>query len=248
MSVKSFAFLFRVDDLRRRAIFTWIAKNFEYDDLRAKEQCERMMDLSLQGFRKVSHQLPWETLKKGTGTSRDFAALYAALAKGCGLSSKVIQGLAKGTAFISFFLTELVLQPLELSRLANMYHAWNVVSLEYGDKLIDVTLGMGNWTRASFELEPSFMPSYFVRSNEDFRFTHFPMQSMLDYHFKDPINHQAFVLPINHFLEGHEPPRILVEERFGLRLSDCEPSRIINYHKIHGQFPPVIYNLEKRDC
>lgn len=139
---------------KARAIFTWLHHNIDYNT---------------QAFfsGNVRASTPQSTLQTGLAVCEGYAALFANLATYAGLESMVISGHGKGFGFQALA-PGAPLPPYEGN------HAWNVVKIDEGWKLIDSCWGSGAVQGANMPYIRRFAPERFTQSNEEFGLDHFP--------------------------------------------------------------------------
>ncbi|KAF4551170.1 Hypothetical protein D9617_14g076260 [Elsinoe fawcettii] len=139
---------------KARAIFTWLHHNIAYNT-------------SAFFSNNVQPSTPSSTISTGLAVCEGYASLFTCLATHAGLQSRVIGGHGKGYGYT----------PLSPSSPIPPYesgHAWNVVLIDEGWKLLDACWGAGTVDGATQAYTKGFNPSEFTKTNEDFGRTHFP--------------------------------------------------------------------------
>ena len=110
---------------------------------------------------------PQSTLQSGLAVCEGYAALFTNIATYAGLESLVVSGHGKGFGFSA-------LQPGSPLPPYEGNHAWNVVRIDEGWKLIDSCWGAGAVQGAGMPYCRRFAPERFTQSNEEFALDHFP--------------------------------------------------------------------------
>ncbi|PNS18948.1 cytokinesis protein 3 [Sphaceloma murrayae] len=139
---------------KARAIFTWLHHNIAYNTT-----------AFFAG--NIQPSTPSSTISSGLAVCEGYAALFANLATHAGLQSRVISGHGKGYGYA----------PTEPGRPLPPYemcHAWNVVLIDEGWKLLDACWGAGSLDCGTREYKKGFNASQFTMTNEDFGRSHFP--------------------------------------------------------------------------
>ncbi|TKX19201.1 hypothetical protein C1H76_8579 [Elsinoe australis] len=139
---------------KARAIFVWLHHNISYNTAAFFAD-------------NVQPSTPASTLSSGLAVCEGYSALFTCLATHAGLQSRVIGGHGKGYGYDA---------PAPGTRLPpySAGHAWNVVLIDEGWKLIDACWGAGTVDGATQGYKKGFNASEFTKSNEDFGRSHFP--------------------------------------------------------------------------
>jgi len=159
---------FKQDDLKARAIFTWIALNVKYD-LAAYGVNERPVAFSYSSEqekitkqKKFKEALADKTIKSKKGVCEGYATLFTVLADKTGLEAVIIPGTSK-------------------SHLAHIGkgpgasdHAWNAVKINGEWKLLDTTWAAGVVTGEKPAFAFKFNDGYFFATPGVFFLNHFP--------------------------------------------------------------------------
>ena len=159
---------FKDDNLKARALFTWIATNVKYD-LAAYGVNERPVAFSYSTeAEKIAKQkqfkdaLALKTLKSKKGVCEGYSTLYAVLADKVGLEAVIVTGSSKS-------------HPSHIGKAPGASdHAWNAVKINGEWKLLDTTWGAGVVTGAKPAFVFKFNDGYFFAEPEVFFLNHFP--------------------------------------------------------------------------
>jgi hypothetical protein len=159
---------FTSDVDKARAIYTWIARNIQYDvneyfagsktisftysSQEEKEMKEKQMEKNMAE----------QTLKKKKAVCQGYAGLYKLLCDYTGLECVVISGYSK------VFDKDIGRIPTQSD------HAWNAVKINNKWELLDVTWGAGNVDYGKKVFLPEFTDFYFMTPPDKFFLKHYP--------------------------------------------------------------------------
>ncbi|TNE73717.1 hypothetical protein EP331_03475 [bacterium] len=119
------------DDEKAYVIYSWIAKNVQYD-VRAYRR----------GIRSNRDE---NVLKYRLAVCEGYASLFDLMAKKAGLKTKIVTGRARGSSDSKSFIP----------------HAWNAVQTNGKWHLIDATWGSGSLVKGESQFQPEFDRHYF---------------------------------------------------------------------------------------
>lgn len=161
---------FNDDSEKARAVYFWIAINFEFDVQASialgnssaiaftyKNEQERIAKES-----KFKAQVISNSLASGKAICHGYSMIYEKLSTLSGLESKIILGNLKS-------------DPTQIGRLNFVTdHAWNVVKIDKEWKFVDTTLGAGYISQKDNSFKFDFSDAYFFISPEKLFLNHFP--------------------------------------------------------------------------
>ncbi|HEX8561429.1 MAG TPA: transglutaminase domain-containing protein [Flavobacterium sp.] len=161
---------FTTDELKARAIFTWIASNIKYDvpqyfasgGVRQAAFSYRTEAEKAQKEQQFKNQIVMQTWRSGKAVCHGYSELYNFLANQVGLESVLIPGVSKT-------------HPTHIGKLPTVAdHAWNAVKANGKWQLVDVTWAAGGIDGATKKFLQKFNDSYFFTDPEVFFLNHFP--------------------------------------------------------------------------
>ncbi|KAI8917837.1 hypothetical protein DFJ77DRAFT_509346 [Powellomyces hirtus] len=175
--------------LQLRSIFAWITHNIAYD--------------TEKFFRgQLKHQSAEETLINRKGVCSAYAELFAALCQHAGLATcRSELGASKGYGY----------RPGSRPSANKDAHAWNVVFVDGGWRMIDACWGAGPINAATNQFEYEFNPFWFLTHPDEFVFSHLPKNEsaqytttlVTDHDFDNRPNLRADFWNSNAFLTSH---------------------------------------------
>lgn len=159
---------FKQNDLKARAIFTWIASNIKYD-LAAYGANRQPVGFSYSTQEeKIAKQklmredLALKTIKSKKGVCEGYATLYAVVAEKAGLETVIIPGTSKS-------------HPAHIGKGPGASdHAWNAVKINGEWKLLDTTWAAGVVTGEKPAFVFKFNDGYFFADPDVFFLNHYP--------------------------------------------------------------------------
>ena len=138
-----------------RAIYIWIANNIAYDDTAFFQGQRGYLHENAQHFQK---QQPEQVLKNRIAVCEGYANLFKALCEKADIQAEIVTGYCKG----------------EDGKLADMFHAWNVVKVADEWQMIDVTWGAGGLDTQNNRYIRHYNDRYFLQDKKYFLLSHFP--------------------------------------------------------------------------
>jgi len=159
---------FKQDDLKARAIFTWIALNVKYD-LAAYGINRQPVGFSYStqeekiAKQKIMHEdLALKTIKSKKGVCEGYSTLFAVVAEKAGLEAVIIPGTSKS-------------HPAHIGKGPGASdHAWNAVKINGEWKLLDTTWAAGVVTGDKPAFVFKFNDGYFFAEPDVFFLNHYP--------------------------------------------------------------------------
>lgn len=150
------------DELKARAIFSWLATHIEYDkkqlrkfDDNKKEKVQFKTKEEFERYRAERIRLKMETaLKKRKGVCQDYSWLFQGMLAEVGIECEFITGHARNN-------------PMLLGRVPKVpSHAWNAAKIDGEWHLFDLT-----WSTEMFENNSN---GFFMLSPDEFLKSHYP--------------------------------------------------------------------------
>ncbi len=158
---------FESEDLKARAIFTWVSNNVQYDVkkyLKVKRQKKKTKKSKWINHYQYEKSVSKKTLRKGKGICGDYAVLYKHLCDLTGVDCVVISGYSKT-------------ENKDIGRKFGEKHAWNAVMINGEWNLVDATWGAGYVINESNKFVFQFNDYYFFTNPEYFFLRHFPRKT-----------------------------------------------------------------------
>ncbi|NNJ81479.1 MAG: hypothetical protein HKP11_04715 [Flavobacteriaceae bacterium] len=163
-----------------RAIYTWITSNvaYSYDARSTMSITYYSEEERIRKMQRYQDVLANITLKSKKAVCHGYSLLFNELCEQLGIESRVIRGFGK--SYVSDIGAEYVSN-----------HAWNMVTIEGKDYLIDATWGAGSMNGNHFKREVTYL--YFLTPPEFFIKNHYPdnfSDSLLEEH----VNKRSFLM------------------------------------------------------
>ncbi len=169
---------------KARLIYSWIAKNINYDD---------------DGYNTGNYNdcTANTVFKTKRAVCEGYSNLYASIAEKCGLEVKVISGYAKGYSYKIG------------QKFLKTNHAWNSVKIDGDWKLLDVTWGEGYGKNVDGKLKSvkKYTDYWFCTDPHEFIFKHLPQKpadqlidqpiSKLEYELLPEVDEDIFCLGVS---------------------------------------------------
>ena len=152
------------DTEKARALYIWLSKNIQYN------LSQKNADIN---YRSVDEIID-EALKTRKGICQHYAELFHAMANSVGLQTYVISGYTRNNA----------------GEISDMSHAWNEITIDSKNYLIDVTWAAGYEQNGKYIHH--FRDEYFLINPETMIQSHMPFDPVLQF-LSNPINNREFI-------------------------------------------------------
>ncbi|MBS2210239.1 hypothetical protein KEM09_02435 [Carboxylicivirga mesophila] len=161
---------FEGDYDRAAAIYTWVARNIQYDakaffsgrTIKSVRYSYRNEAEKIQKEQALREELAMETLKKKKAVCQGYSELYRLVCRACGIRCEVISGYSRtGVSDIG------------QSR-PKADHAWNAIRINNKWLFVDATWGAGHVNYQKKQFVPDFTPAYFAVGADVFGYNHYP--------------------------------------------------------------------------
>ncbi|MBR8537918.1 hypothetical protein KDU71_20265 [Carboxylicivirga sediminis] len=168
---------FEGDYDRAAAIYTWVARNIQYDakaffsgrTIKSVRYSYRNEAEKIQKEQALREELAMETLKKKRAVCQGYSELFRLVCRACGIRCEVISGYSRtGVSDIG-------------QSKPKADHAWNAIIIDNAWLFVDATWGAGHVNYKTKQFVPDFTAAYFAVDADMFTYNHFPEEPAWNY-------------------------------------------------------------------